>query len=138
MNQPALLCGQSSLFAKSVVEAEIKNPTPPYQGQVGEEQGGTGRDVFIHCGSCSEGNLQCSESSSRNPGSSPACTNPGLATALEGNLDLAHLEVCVELDEAFLEHHSTFSGALLPTCGGSVGQRKSLELPGQKRGPQGH
>lgn len=59
------------------------------------------------------------------PPAAPQLTLP-LAVALEGALDLAHVEVCVKLDEALLECHSTFSGVLQPTCGGSLDRGSPL------------
>lgn len=96
------------------------SPPAPYQGQAGEEQGGTDRDVFLPRGNCSEGNLQTPAAEPYPPPPRPpARTNPGLAVALEGTLDLAHLDVVMELDEALLECHCTFSGCSSPLFGGA-------------------
>lgn len=52
--------------------------------------------------------------------------------ALEGALDLAYVEVCVKLDEALLECHSTFSGVLQPTCGGSLDRGSPLSCESEE------
>lgn len=103
VNRPAAslasvrLCSEQSVFSQWMrLRGEPPaSPLPPYQGQAGEEQDGTDRDVFLPRGNCSEGNLQTPAAEPHPPPAPPppARTNPGLAVALEGTLDLAHLDV---------------------------------------------
>lgn len=96
------------------------SPLPPYQGQAGEEQDGTDRDVFLPRGNCSEGNLQTPAAEPH-----PPPPRPQLALTLAWLWPWRELwtwptlTLCVELDEALLECHSTFSGCSSPLFGGA-------------------